>query len=177
MNALKKTIYTLDDGTKTPNRSEYMRQEFMKGRTRKEIAVELNIKPGIVAVATANMDNGKLKKRSRVFLKLSDGTTVLRADYIRQEVIGKQRQVKDVAKELGIEYVTAYAAVRGMKGIPKGTHGGKVYLKLSDGSTIGRVEYIKQEFAKGKTRRAIAEEIDCDYQIVYATTYKKKEKA
>ena len=176
MNKENKPVYTLDDDTKTPNRSEYMRQEFMKGKTRKEIAVELNIKPGIVAVATANMDNGKLQKRSMIILKLSDGTNIPRVEYIRQEVIGKQRQVKDVAKELGINYVAAYAAVRGMKGIPKGTHGGKVYLNLSDGSTIGRVEYIKQEVAKGRDRRAIAKELDCEYQIVYSATYKKKEK-
>jgi len=171
-----KQIYILDDGTPTPIKAEYIRQEFMKGKTRRQLADELGVSTGIVAGATANMDNGKVRKYNRTFVKLEDGRVITRAEYIRQEVLENQRQVTDVAKELKIKYDSAYASVRKQKGIPKGTHGGKIFVKLPDGTVIPRVDYIRSQIAKGISKQELMKELGCDYHTIYVATYKKKVK-
>ena len=167
-----KQTYILDDGTPTPIRAEYIRQEFAKGKTRRQIADELGISPGIIAGSTANME-GNIRKYNRTFVKLDTGEVITRAEYIRQEVIGNKRQVMDVAKELGIKYDSTYAAVRKMKGIPKGTHGGKIFVKLPDGNVIPRIDYIRDQITKGVSKQELMKELDCDYHTIYVATYRK----
>lgn len=167
-------VYTLDNGQEC-SRSAFIRQEFMKDRSRGDIAKELGIAYGLVYTATANMYNlvhpeggtGRTGNRGAI---LEDGTS--RADMFRKVVADGTKTRGELAKEFDIPYATVYAATKDVV-IPGGeaTHGGRVILE--DGTP--RAEYIRAQYAAGVTRRAIADELHCDYAIVWAATKGKKE--
>jgi hypothetical protein len=161
--------YFLDNGQEC-SRSAYIRQEFLKGRSRGDIAKELGIPYGLVYTATANMTNeahpggpgvGRVGNRGTI---MEDGTS--RAEWLRQQVAaGRSRG--DLAKELGIPYATVYAATKEIK-VDSANEGHRGRVVMENG--MGRAEYIRQEFQKGRSRRDIANELHCDYAVVWAAT-------
>lgn len=165
--------YELEDGT-AGSRAAYIRQEFMKGRTRREIADELGVLYNIVHSATANMDNGTVGKAgARVMIELEDGKKMPRAEYIRER-IGEGASRGELAKELNVSYGVVYAASKGMD--ITGAHGGKVMVKDPEtGEDIARVDLIRKLYAEGKKRREIANTLGCDYSVVWTATRERAE--
>jgi len=110
-------VYQLDDGRITTVRSEFIRQEFNKGKSRGEIVKMLNdmgdkVTYQIVAIATINMDNGTIRNQGRrVYLEFEDGTKIPRKEYIVEQIVEKGRTMVDIAKELGISYHSVYMSV------------------------------------------------------------------
>jgi transposase len=164
------------------SRSGYIRQQFLKDRTRGDIAKELGVAYGIVYSATTNMENahhsnnedGTVNRGAVISVQTDAGEVKMsRADYARQEV-GKGRTRGDVAKELGVAYATVYAATKELEataGAGAGT-GRKLVEVEVDGVVqhLPRAQYIRSQFELGKTRRAIADELHCDYAVVWAAT-------
>jgi len=172
-----KKIYELDDGTLTTVRSQFIRQEFGKGKTRQEIVKMLKdfgdpVTYGIVASATQNMDNGTLQHRGRVYLEFENGEKVPRAEYIKDQIVNENRTVVDIAKELDIRYDLVDPIAQKIPRHVKKT-GERVKLQLEDGTEIYRTEYIRKRHSEGATVREIADECACDYTTVYNTIRRK----
>jgi len=74
-----------------------------------------------------------------------------------------------IAKKLGIAYGVVYAATKSMEGLAASSHGGRVMIEVN-GEKIGRADYIRAEFEKGRNRREIATEVGCDYAVVWSAT-------
>ncbi len=167
--------YLLDDGTEG-SRAAYIRQEFLKGRTRSDIAKELGVPFGIVYSATANMDNGTTRQRggNSKMIELSDGTKMPRSEYIKQEFLkGKSRG--DIAKELGVAYQVVFAATKGMDNGTTSRKGGRAMIAHPEtGELVSRTELIRELFAQGKTRREIANMLHVDYAVVWSATKSEK---
>lgn len=165
-------VYVLDDGREA-SRSAYIRQEFKKGASRGDIAKALEVPYSIVYTATANMFNEKHPEsgdvvRARGTL-MADGSS--RAEYFRTQVqAGVSRG--QLAKEFDVPYATVYAATKEIKTGEEGERHGKVVLTEGPGAGMGRAEYIRQEFTNGRSRRDIANELKCDYAVVWASTRK-----
>ena len=177
----EKMIYQLDNGTITTVRAPFIRQEFNKGKSRKEIVDMLNdmgdeVTSGIVASATANMDNGTLKHQGRIFLEFEDGQRLPRVDYIRDQIINKKRTIKEVANELGINYGRVYATYYNTPGVAVKKLS-RIKLQLEDGTEVYRTDYIRKRWAEGATRSQIAKECDCDYMSVHNTIFRRKKNA
>jgi len=176
----EKMIYQLDNGTITTVRSSFIRQEFKKGKSRKAIVKILNdmgdkVSYGVVASATANMDNGTLQHRGRVFLEFEDGQKIPRVEYIRDQIINKKKTIKEVAEELGIKYDRVYAAYYNTPGVTVQRRG-RITLELDDGTKIFRADYIRKRWAEGATRSQIAKECSCDYMSVHNTIFRRKKR-
>lgn len=176
----EKKLYELDNGTITVFRSHFIRQEFKKGKSRNEIVKMLNdmgdkVSYGIIASATANMDNGTFSNRGRVFLEFENGKKISRIEYIRDQIMNKKRTVREVADELDVHYDIVYAGVNDLPGFVK-KHISRVKIQLKDGTLVYRTDYIRQRWAEGATRREIADEADCDYMIVQTTLFRNKKK-
>ena len=181
MSEVKK--FTLDDGTES-SRSAYIRQEFNKGRSRGDITKELEVPYYIVYSATANMFNEAHPEgggrafggaRGTMVEHPETGAMVSRASLMREMVeAGTSRG--EVAKQFEVPYATVYAATKEIKTGAEGTHGGKVMITDPEtGEEIARVDYIRAQFEAGKSRREIANELSCDYAVVWAATKEKKE--
>ena len=56
----------------------------------------------------------------------------------------------------------------------KSGRGRTVILQEGPGAGMRRVDYIRQEFQKGRSRSEIAKELGVPYQIVFAATKAKK---
>lgn len=167
-----KQTFILDDGREA-SRSAYIRQEFKKGKSRGEIAKELDVPYSIVYTATANMYNEKHPEsgdvvRARGTL-MADGSS--RAEYFRKQVAAGVSRGQ-LAKEFDVPYATVYAATKEIKTGNEGQRHGKVILTEGPGAGMGRADYIRQEFLKGRSRRDIANELACDYAVVWAATRK-----
>jgi len=156
------------------SRAEYIRYLFEeRDMSRGDIAKELGVPYNVVYSATANMENSHHKrgKRSggfaRKYVQLEDGSEMPRAEYIRKRIQeGATRG--EVAKELGISYSAVWAATKGMD-VP--SVGGKVMITHPEtGEQVARVDYIREKWAAGWTRRQIANSIGCDYAVVWAAT-------
>lgn len=174
--------YISDNTGKPISRSAYIRQEFLKDRPRGEIAKELGCAYGIVYSATANMENAVHKAtedggtaRGAVMEHPTTGEMVARADYCREQVeAGRSRG--DLAKELGVAYATIYAATKEQTPAGGAAGGSRVHVEV-DGESKPRAQYIREQFEAGMTRREIANEIGCDYAVVWAATKTLVEKA
>lgn len=178
-----KETFKLDDGSEG-SRSAYIRQEFKKDRSRNDIAKELKVAYYIVYAATANMFNaehpedGNTSGGRGTMVEDEESTTepkamISRADAMRRD-LDKGMTRGAIAKKYDVAYATVYAATKSETS--SGEHGGKITIELEDGSKVGRADYIRQLFAGGKTRREIANELKCDYAIVWAATKVKKDK-
>lgn len=178
--------FTGDNG-QAISRSAYIRQEFLKNRTRGELAKELGVPYGIVYSATANMENshhtnnedGSVNRGAVVTIQTEDGEKkVSRAEYARQEV-AKGRTRGDVAKELGVAYATVYAATKDMDAVAGAGNGtGRKLVEVTINGEVQhlpRAQYIRSQFELGKTRREIADELRVDYAVVWAATKGKAE--
>ena len=170
-----KKLYHLKDGTEG-SRSAYIRQEFLSNRPRGDIARELGVSYAVVYAATANMHNelteghpGRGVGRGVI---MEDGRS--RAEHMR-EMLQQGKTRGEIAKHFKCPYATVYAATKELLAEGKEgarTHRGKVVITLEDGSSIGRAEHIRALHAAGKSRREIADELSCDYAIVWAATKK-----
>lgn len=178
---VEKVVLLSDTTGKEISRSAWIRQEFLKNRSRGDIAKQLGVAYGIVYSATANMTNevhqateGGAVARGVVMQHPETGENISRADYCREQV-EKGRSRGELAKELGIAYATVYAATKDLTPEGGNTFGGaRVYVEV-DGAAKPRAELIREMFAEGKSRREIANEIGCDYAVVWAATKEKKE--
>lgn len=164
-----------DDKGNEISRSAYIRQEFKKNRSRGEIAKELDVPYYIVYAATANMYNEKHPEGGGVKVNrgviLEDGRS--RAEHMREMFMeGKSRG--EIAKHFNVPYATVYAVTKDLDAPGEKVHGGKVMVDLEDGTTMPRVDYIRKRFSEGASRREIANELGCDYAIVWAATRPKK---
>ena len=170
--AAEKQVFILDDGREA-SRSAFIRQEFKKDKSRGDIAKELNIPYSLVYTATANMYNVKHPESGDVVrargTMLEDGTP--RSEYFRKQVAaGVSRG--ELAKEFDIPYATVYAATKEIKTGAEGERHGRVTLTEGPGAGMARAAYIRQEVLKGRTRRDIANELACDYAVVWAAARK-----
>jgi len=177
--------YVLDNGQEC-SRAEFIRQEFLKDRSRGEIAKELDVSYNIVFSATANMYNEKHPQgaagggrgRTSVLVEHPEtGEQVPRAQ-VMKELYAKGWSRSEIALKFETPYATVYGATKDVEP-PEGskaTHGGKVMIEHPEtGEQVARIDYIREEFAKGKSRREIADEVGCDYSIVWMSTRPAKE--
>lgn len=168
--------FTLKDGTEG-SRSQLIRQMYMDdGMSRTEIADKLGVSYNIVHAATANLDNGTagVAGGARVMVELESGEKVARSEYIRKLIAdGMDRSA--VAKHLAIPYGIVYAATKGMEGVTA-SKGGKKMVEVN-GELVARADYIRAEYAKGRTRREIATELGVDYAVVFNATKPPKPEA
>ena len=74
----------------------------------------------------------------------------------------------EIAKRLGVPYQVVYQYTKGMTNAATKPGGGARRVILDNG--MPRAEYIRQEFAKGRSRSEIAKELGVPYQVVYAAT-------
>ncbi len=168
--------YFLDDGTPT-SRSQYIRQEFNKGKSRATIANELGVIYSIVYGATVNMYNeahpegGATRATRGATATDPRDNTVKQRKLIMQELFADGWTRNEIATHFECPYGTVFAATKDIDG-PKGTRtGGRVLIKNPEtGEQISRSEYCRQEFAKGLTRREIANKLGCDYSAVWTAT-------
>jgi hypothetical protein len=190
--------YKLDNGQEG-SRSEYIRQEFKKDKSRKSIAEELGVKYYIVYSATANMFNAvhpeeggaAAGSRGAIVPKVNaefkfvnaagevvetaeEAEQVQRAELMRElNKAGKTRsELKDYFQ---VPYATVYAATKeeNADGAPRAK---KVVVDPETGVEVPRVEYIRKLFAAGEDRREIAKKLTMmtgdlvDYATVWAAT-------
>lgn len=201
LSTIEKETFTLEDGTQG-SRSAYIRQEFKKDRSRNDIAKELGVKYYIVYAATANMFNaahpeggsGASGKGSVLVAKVNadlkfvdaegneveeaDAVQVPRAELMRELAkAGVSRsQLKDY---FDVPYATVYAATKDV--IESAGRSSKTIVHPETGENVSRAEYIRELYATGMDRRAIAKLLTdmtgelVDYSTVWAATKPKKE--
>lgn len=168
--------YELPDGQQV-SRAAYIRYLFKeKNMSRGDIAKKLEVPYSTVYAATANMENKHHKSgelgigAAKKFVELEDGTRMSRAEYIRKRIKEGASRSK-VAQELDITYSAVWAATKDMEELKGSGGGGAVMITHpTTGKLVRRVDYIREAFAAGKTRREIANEIGCDYAVVWAAT-------
>lgn len=191
--------FYLDNGTEC-SRSAYIRQEFAKDRSRKEIADELGVKYYIVYSATANMYNaahpenggagvaGKgsvlvpevdkdfkfVNAEGEIVETAEEANKVPRADLMRtlaQEGVSRSA-IKDYFE---VPYATVYAATKEVFDNGEGTsnRAAKTIVHPVTGETVKRVDYIRELFEGGMDRRSIAKELTklTGDLVDYATVY------
>ncbi len=178
----EKKAYVLDNGEPT-SRAGFIRQEFQKDKSRKEIAEELDISYNIVFSATANMFNeahpegGGRGGRLVMATHPETGEEGTRKD-IMVDLYEKGWTRGEIATHFKTAYGTVYGSTRDCEP-PEGTQrrgGGKVMITHPEtGEEVARVDFIREEYAKGKTRREIANAAGCDYSVVWMATKEEKE--
>ena len=176
--------YVLDNGQEA-SRSEYIRQEFLKNKGRSEIAKELEVSYNIVFSATANMYNekhpegeGRKGGRSIMVKDPRDENAPERPrSEIMKEMYAEGYTRSEIAVQFEVPYATVYGATKDIEP-PEGTktHGGKVMIEHPEtGEQVARVDYIREQFAAGKKRREIANELTVDYSVVWMATRPEKD--
>ena len=180
----EKQEFVLENGEPC-SRAEYIRQEFNKDRTRKEIAEELGVRYNIVYSATANMENAHHKVGQGGAGKAATaedprtGETRKRKD-IMFELFEEGWTRGEIAAHFEVPYGTVYSATKDATP-PEGSraaHGGKVIAEHPEtGEEMPRVDIIRELYAKdeeGWTRRKIADALGCDYSVVWMATRPEK---
>jgi len=175
--------FTLDTGEQG-SRSAFIRQEFMKDRSRADIAKELDVPYYIVYSATANMFNavhtaggGKAGGSRGVMVEDPDtGEMVSRAALMRKMIEEKGMTRGEVKEHFDVPYATVYAATKDVE-LPEGARkGGRKMITHPDtGEEAPRTEVIRDMYGAGKTRREIADALSVDYAVVWAATKEPKE--
>lgn len=170
-------MFELEDGT-TGSRADYIRQEFKKDRSRGEIAKELDVPYHTVYSATVNMFNeahperGGGGSKTAIVEHPETGEQKPRTEVVRDlygEYGWSRGQIKD---HFEISYGAVYQATKDMGS----TSGGKKMIEHPEtGEQVARVDFIREKWAEGLSRREIADMIGCDYAIVWAATAEKKE--
>jgi len=177
--------YFLDNGQEC-SRSAYIRQEFLKNKSRSEIAKELDVSYNIVFSATANMFNEKHPEgatgrgsggRSVIVEDPRDGQMKPRAQ-VMKELYAEGQTRAEIAKQFDVAYATVYGATKDVEP-PEGSKAartGRVMITHPEtGEKVARVDFIREQYALGKTRREIANMAGCDYTIVWMATKPVKE--
>lgn len=176
-----KEKFVLDDGTETNVMSDYIRQEFKKDKTRRQIQEELSEKLGkqvsirTIYSATARMENANVKSKTPVYVEFSDGSKMLRTEYIRNKVVNERVTIPEVAEELNIPYQTVYTTVKDYDDLPVKSIGKNRTIEVN-GEEIVWKDYIIQRYNKGLTVSEIADEMNEEYQSVYQVIYKERKK-
>ena len=97
-------------------KASIVREMFIAGQSRAEIAKALNIRYQQVFAYTANMTNehhnAETTGRSIMITK-EDGSTVTRKAYVAEELM-KGRSRGEIAKELGVPYQVVYGYCKSM---------------------------------------------------------------
>lgn len=197
---MEKKFY-LENGEEC-SRSAYIRQEFNKNRTRKEIADELAVKYYIVYSATANMFNEhhteggsvggsvSVPKMNSEFefidaegnvVEASEAAMVQRNELMKELfAAGVERgKMKDF---FNVPYATVYAATKDTDS-PEGTvrGGRKTLVHPETGEIVNRADYIRELYEGGSTRKEIALALTnltgelVDYATVWSATKPEKE--
>lgn len=198
----EEVVYTLDDGTPC-SRSAAIRQEFNKGKSRKDLAIEFNVKYYVVYAATANMFNAAhpedaagtgrgsisvpkvneefkyVDAEGNVVETAEEAVSVPRADLMKE--LAKAGVTRSALKEyFNVAYATVYAATKdAVEGT--GTRTRKVVIDPETGEEVKRSDYIRKLYAQGLDRREIAKQVTnltgelTDYATVWAATKPKKE--
>lgn len=184
--AKDKKVFHLDDGSEC-SRSAYIRQEFAKDRSRKDIKEELGVEYYVVYAATANMYNavhqegatsvaGKgsvlVPKVNANFEYVDANDVIIEADEngeISQDslvMVPRADLMRTLAvagktrNELKDYFGVPYATVyAATKDEFQGSTRGNKTVTLEDGTEVNRVDLIREMFAKGKSRRDIAKEL------------------
>lgn len=183
-------LYQLDNGSEG-SRSAYIRQEFLKDRSRVEISKELEVEYYIVYSATVNMYNAKhpegggttrVGSARGVLVEYEDPETGITSVLPRAEVMRKLYRTGTTKAELaamfGAPYATVYAATKreDPSASSKTARTKHTVVHPVTGEEVSRTVYIRELFAEGKSRREIADLLSCDYAIVWAATSPKKDK-
>lgn len=175
--------YVLDNGEPC-SRAAYVRQEFNKDRSRKEIAEELGVSYNIVFSATANMFNshhpegGGGAGRAVMAEHPETGEQMARREIMR-DLYGEKGWTRgEIANHFQCPYGTVYGATRDVDP-PEGSKaakGGKVMITHPETQEqVARVDFIREKWAEGWTRRQIADAAGCDYSVVWMATKEDKE--
>lgn len=178
----QKAAFVLDNGEPT-SRAGYIRQEFQKDRSRKEIAEELGVSYNIVFSATANMFNeahpegAKGGGRGASAEDPRDGVTKPRKQ-IMAELYAEGWTRAEIAAHFKCPYGSVFSATKDVE-LPEGAkapgRGGKVFITDPEtGEQIARVDFIRQKFEEGLSRREIANLAGCDYSVVWMATKTEK---
>jgi len=183
-NTQEKQSYVLDNGEPT-SRAGYIRQEFMKDRSRKEIAEELGVRYNIVFSATANMFNshhpeGGGTRGQSVNAEHPETKETMPRRQIMRDLYAKGWTRKEIASHFKSPYGTVYGATKDVEP-PEGSEasqGGKVFIEHPEtGEQVARIDFIREKFAEGWSRRKIADAAGCDYSVVWMATKQEKDEA
>jgi len=178
----KKDQYFLDNGEPT-SRAGYIRQEFMKNKSRKEIAEELGVRYNIVFSATANMFNeahpegGGARGGASVVAEHPDTGEKKPRREIMRELYTAGWTRNEIATHFKTAYGTVYSATKDLEA-PEGSKsagGGKVIIVHPEtGEEVPRIDFIREKWAGGWSRRQIADAAGCDYSVVWMATREEK---
>ena len=166
------------------SRAQFIRNEFVAGKSRPEIAKELGVKHYIVYSATANMYNdahpqgggGGRNRGEMIEWPIGSGEIKARAQVMR-ELFAEGKTRSEIKEMFGTAYATVYAATKDTEGPAGGQGRGRVSIEwpAGSGTMVPRTEVIRQLFAEHKDseenpRRAIATLLGVDYAVVWAAT-------
>lgn len=158
------------------SRSAYIKQEFIKGKSRNELVAELEIPYYIVYGATVNMTNdahtgttkGRSKKVTLIEILDTEGNVVkVDRNEAMQSDFSNGVSRKDIAAKYEVTYGTVFAATKELGG---NTSRSKEIEDPNTGELKARAVFIRELEAEGKTRREIADYLKIDYAIVWAAT-------
>lgn len=185
------------------SRAQYIRELFTeKNMKRDDIAKELGVSYHTVYSATNNLFNevhtpeksGGIQSvpvarvnsnfefidaEGNVVETAEEAARVMRVDLVK-ELFEAGLSRKAIAEYFDINYATVYSATKDMtNGTTRG--GKKTITHPETGEVINRVDYIRELFAQGVSRKEIATKLTMmtgelvDYAVVWAATKEKKE--
>jgi transposase len=106
-----------------------------------------------------------------------DGQMKPRAQ-VMKELYAEGQTRAEIAKQFDVAYATVYGATKDVEP-PEGSKAartGRVMITHPEtGEKVARVDFIREQYALGKTRREIANMAGCDYTIVWMATKPVKE--
>jgi len=177
--------FQLDNG-ELASRAGYIRQEFQKDRSRKEIAEELGVKYNIVFSATANMYNSHHPEGGsgggggqKMAEDPRDGETKARRQIMRELYEQEGWTRGEIAAHFQCPYGSVYNATKDIE-LPEGARNrgaSRVVIEHPEtGQQIARVDFIKEKAEEGWSKREIADAAGCDYNVVWSTLKQEEEK-
>lgn len=192
----ERATFTLNDGSQG-SRAAFIREKFLQDNmSRKEISEKFDFPYRVVYSATVNMTNtAEAPQRGRsatstVINVTADNKAVITRDdgtYVNGEKVddiaslGELHEVNrnewikeqvdqgvsrgNIAKYLDMSYGVIY-------NITKEHEGTRQRIEITDenGNAMSRAEYIRKQYAAGKSRGDIAKELDVPYNIVWQAT-------
>lgn len=194
---MSKQTYTSTINGAEISRAAYIRELFNQDMGRKEIAEMLGVGYHTVYSATSNMFNAVhtedgsgvmasvpvarvnkdfdfIDEEGNVVETAEEAAQVMRVDLVK-ELFEAGLSRKKIADYFGVQYATVYSATKGMSnGATRG--GKKTIVHPVTGEEVNRVDYIRELFEAGKSRKEIATELTImtgelvDYAVVWAAT-------
>lgn len=198
---MEKVIYKSEATGMEISRAQYIRELFANDMGRKEIAETLGLEYHTVYSATNNLYNavhtadGSNVISSVPVLRVNadlefidaegnvcdeaDAATIMRVDLVK-ELFEAGLSRKTIAEYCDVKYATVYSATKGMTNSTSRTTK-RVIVHPETGEEINRVDYIRELFAAGMTKKEIATKLTIltgelvDYAVVWAATKPAKE--